>query len=217
MIVDVNAASLEEMVYKRLEEEILSAAVKEGEALTEKSICERLSVSRTPVRSALHRLAEDGLVSIIPNKGAVVIGVNRNTLIDIYTVRKTLEGLAVTLAAKKLTEENFSELLEAIELSEFYIKKGNTEELKRLDSKFHSIIYGATENSELERILKELHKKVRAYRKLSLSAPGRFEETLKEHREIYEALAARDEKKASSLAVIHVSNALENILENHKK
>ena len=84
MIVDGNAKSLEERVYLTLEEEILSGKLKRGDTLTEISLSNRLGVSRTPLRGALHRLAEEGLVEIIPNRGASVVGVGREELIDIY-------------------------------------------------------------------------------------------------------------------------------------
>ena len=99
MILEDRSPSLEEMVYTRLEEEILTGALAGGEALTEQALSSRLGVSRTPVRGALHRLAEDGLVKISPNKGAVVVGINADDLIDIYHIRMRLEGLASASAA----------------------------------------------------------------------------------------------------------------------
>ena len=83
MIVDEKSFSLEEKAFLTLQEEILSGVLKKGEALTENTLSERLGVSRTPIRGALHRLAEDGLVKIVPNRGAVVIGIDRQDLIDI--------------------------------------------------------------------------------------------------------------------------------------
>lgn len=212
MILEGKSPSLEEMVYAQLEDEILSGAFSSGESLTEKSLSERLGVSRTPVRGALHRLAEDGLVEISPNRGAVVVGINADDLVDIYSIRMRLEGLASSLAAKRISEEELKALSDSVELAEFYIQRKDTEHLKELDTAFHSIIYKASGNRLLSKTLSELHKKIRAYRKLSMATPGRLEKTALEHREIYKAIADGDSEKADKLTSLHIERALENIL-----
>ena len=105
MIINRDTASLEAKVYTELEEAILADELKKGEALTELGISEKLGVSRTPVRGALHRLAEEGLIEIAPNRGAVVVGVTKEDLIDVYRIRMRLEGLASAMAAEKMTPE----------------------------------------------------------------------------------------------------------------
>lgn len=212
MIVDVKSPSLEEMVYSRLEEEILSGELQCGMALGEIALSKRLGVSRTPVRSAIHRLAEEGLVEVVPNKGATVIGINTADLIDIYRIRKRLEGLASSLAAERITDEELEKLTEAIELAEFYIKKNDTEHIKELDTVFHSIIYKASGSRFLSRTLSELHRKIKSYRKRSLSVPGRLEKSEEEHREILEAINAGDSERADKLTSLHVQRSLENML-----
>ncbi len=212
MIVDVKSPSLEEMVYSRLEEEILSGELKCGTALGEIALSKRLGVSRTPVRSAIHRLAEEGLVEVIPNKGATVIGINTADLIDIYRIRKRLEGLASSLAAERITKDELDKLTEAVELAEFYIKKNDTEHIKELDTVFHSIIYKASGSRFLSHTLSELHRKIKSYRKRSLSVPGRLERSETEHREILEAIKAGDSEMADKLTSLHVQRALENML-----
>ncbi len=212
MIISEKSKSLEEQVYSRLEEEILCGLHKKGESLTEISLSERLGVSRTPVRSALHRLADDGLVEIIPNKGAVVIGITINDLIDTYRIRMRLEGLASSMAAGKLTEEDKKALEESVELAEFYMKKQDAEHLKELDTDFHSTIFRASGNRMLYRILSELHRNIRTYRKLSLTVPGRLEKTMNEHREILNALIEGDAEKADMLTSLHIERAMKNMI-----
>ena len=212
MIVDLKSPSLEEMVYSRLEEEILSGELSSGCALGEIALAKRLGVSRTPIRSAIHRLAEEGLVEVVPNKGATVIGINTADLIDIYRIRKRLEGLASSLAAERITDEELDKLTEAVELAEFYIKKNDTEHIKELDTVFHSIIYKASGSRFLSRTLSELHRKIKSYRKRSLSVPGRLEKSEEEHREILEAIRARNAEMADKLTSLHVQRALDNML-----
>mgnify|MGYP003308981238 CR=1 FL=1 len=212
MIIDKYSPSLEEQVYERLSDDILSAKYSPGAALTELSLTRELGVSRTPVRTALHRLAEEGLVSITPNKGAVVIGVTREDLISTYEIRTRLEGLASRLAAENITDGELTELREALELQEFYISRRDTEHLRELDTKFHYLIYKASGNRPLLKILGELHKNIKMYRKRSLSVPGRLEQSVAEHREIFEAIAKRNANLADELTSRHIRCALENIL-----
>jgi DNA-binding GntR family transcriptional regulator len=212
MIVDTRSASLEEKVYFTLEEEILSGELEKGEALTEQALSLRLGVSRTPVRGALHRLAEDGLVKISANKGAVVLGIDKDDLVDIYNVRKRLEGLASLSAAENITKEELKELRDSVELSEFYIAKADTEHVKELDTAFHQMIYKASGNRQLEKILTELHKKIKTYRKLSLTVSGRLERSLEEHREILDAIEKGNAQLADELTSRHIERALENVI-----
>ena len=217
MIIGDEVFSLEEMVYKKLEDEILSGIHTRGKPLTEMSLTRRLGVSRTPVRGALHRLSEDGLVELIPNKGAVVVGVNTQDLVDIYNIRMRLEGLASKCSAARISDEQLKRLKESVELSEFYINKEDADKLKELDTQFHTIIYNCSGNHLLSKILTELHRKTKAYRRLSLSVPGRLVSSIEEHREIYEAIAEKDGERAESLTALHVQNALNNMLMTMKE
>ena len=212
MIISGRAKSLEEMTYEQLETDILDGFYKKGDALTELSLSARLGVSRTPVRSALHRLAEEGLVEITPNRGAVVVGVTEDDLADTYRIRMRLEGLASSMAARRITDEELRALNESVELSEYYIGKCDTEHLKELDTEFHSIIFGASGNRMLSRILSELHKNIKSYRKLSLTVPGRLEHSVREHKEILEAIKNGDGELAERLTSLHVERAMNNMI-----
>ena len=212
MIIDNRTASLEEQVTATLESEILTGTLASGTALTEQSLSKRLGVSRTPIRAALHTLAEEGLIDLVPNRGAVVVGVTREDLIDIYKIRMRLEGLASALAAERISREDLATLRESVELAEFYISKNDTEHLKELDTQFHAIIYRASGNRMLNKTLSELHRNIISYRKMSLSVPGRLERSVGEHREILKAIEAGDAERADSLTCAHVAAALENML-----
>ena len=212
MIIDNRTASLEEQVTSTLEAEILTGKLAAGTALTEQSLSIRLGVSRTPIRAALHTLAEEGLINLVPNRGAVVVGVTREDLIDIYKIRMRLEGLASALASERISREDLATLRESVELAEFYISKNDTEHLKELDTQFHAIIYRASGNRMLNKTLSELHRNIISYRKMSLAVPGRLERSVGEHREILKAIEAGDAERADSLTCAHVAAALENML-----
>ena len=211
ILYEEKSPSLESMAFSRLEEEILAGKLTRGTALTEKVLTERLGVSRTPVRGALRRLSEEGLVEILPNRGAIVVGINIDDLLDIYQIRMRLEGLASAHCAERIKEDELESLKNSVELAEFYIQKKDIENLKELDTAFHSIIYKSSGNRLLSKTLSELHNKIKTYRKLSLNSSDRLELSVAEHREIYLAIKNRDPKLADELTSLHISRALENI------
>ena len=217
MIIDEKTRSLEDHVYERLEEDILTGIYKRGEPLTEVTISNRFNISRTPVRAAIHRLAEEGLVKLSPNKGAVVTGISRDDIIDIYKIRMRLDGLAAAMAAEKMSDEDIEKLRESVELSEFYSNRNDAEHQKELDTAFHALIYTATGSRMLSGILSELHKKAKLYRKISLGVESRAEKSIREHREILEAIERRDSTAAERLTQTHVKKALSGILSGLNK
>ncbi len=214
MIVDKGSFSLEERVFSELEEDILSGKLTAGTRLKEQELSERLGVSRTPIRGALQRLADEGLVEIVANRSAVVVGVSEEDLEDTYRIRMRLEGLASRLCTMRICEEDKRELITSVELSEFYIKKNDAEHLKELDTTFHRIIYRASGNRLLCKILSELHRNIKAYRKRSLSDPGRVEKSVAEHREILTAILSGNAEEADRLTSLHIERAMQN-LGNH--
>ena len=136
--------SLGSRVFHMIRENILSGKYERDEELKEKSIGEELGVSRTPVREALRQLELEGLVTIIPNKGAYVVGISQKDIKDIYEIRSRLEGLCAKWAAENITKEQLDELEENIFLSDFHAAKGNAEQMVELDNKFHEILYTAS-------------------------------------------------------------------------
>ena len=212
MIIDSNNQSLEMQVFTYIEDGILSGKYKSGQQLTELGLTKEIGVSRTPIRSALHRLSEEGLVELTPNRRVVVLGVTKDDVVDTYKIRMRLEGLASRLCTELIDEEKMSKLCEVVELSEFYIAKQNHEKIKELDTEFHHIIYEASANRMLAKILGDLHKKIKVYRKASLSFGERVEKSIAEHREILEAIKKGDADEAERLTSLHIENAMTNVL-----
>jgi DNA-binding GntR family transcriptional regulator len=160
----------------------------------------------------MHRLAEEGLIEIVPNRGAVVIGIGDEELVDIYKIRIRLEGLASSEAAKRISEDDLKRLRDSVELSEFYIAKQDAEHLKELDSEFHNIIYKASGNRLLCKTLTELHRNIKFYRKRSLGVANRLEKSIAEHREILSAIESGDSEAADRVTSAHIEAALNNLL-----
>ena len=212
MIINENTKSLEERVFLTLEEAILTGEYKRGESLTEMSLSKKLEVSRTPIRSALHRLSEEGLVEIKPNRGAIVVGVSDDDLVDTYKIRMRLEGLASSMAAERMDDDAKARLEEIVELSEFYLAKGDVDKLKELDTDFHLVIYQASGNRTLSKILTELHRNIRSYRRIALTVPGRLERSIKEHRDILDAIKSGSADHAEKLTSLHIERAMKNMI-----
>lgn len=205
--------SLRGRVFNRIREEILSGKYHQNEELKETSIGNELGVSRTPVREALRQLELEGLVNIIPNKGAYVTGITTKDIQDIYMIRSYLEGLCVRWACIYITKEQLEELEEIIYLSEFHAKKEHHDQLLELDNRFHEILYEASNSKILNHVLSDFHHYVQRVRKVTLSSNSRAINSNAEHLAIVEALKQKDQDKAEMLAHEHMMNTIKNISE----
>lgn len=198
--------SLADQVFEHIEKDILSGKYARGEIITESKLSAELGVSRTPIREALRRLSQEHLIEE-SGKGSVVIGISEKDLDDIFLIRKQLEAIAAKMAAKNHTDEQLLELKETLELQEFYVSKNDTEHIKHMDNKFHRILYKLTGSTVFYDTLVPLHKKIQKYRRASLQSGSRAESSVLEHRNIYEAVAARDEDLAFKTVMEHIENA----------
>ena len=212
MRVEYKTVSLADQVFERLEAEILSGKYQRGEVVTELQLCAELGVSRTPVREALRRLSQEHLIEESP-RGTVVLGVVRKDFEDMCAIRLRIEGLAVRGFIDNLTDDSLRELREAVEFQEFYLNKSDPDHIKAMDSRFHELIYQNCGSAILCDTLSPLHKKVQKFRRLSIEQAGRAETSVKEHRAIYEAIAAKDADLAERLMNEHVGNAMQTIIE----
>jgi DNA-binding GntR family transcriptional regulator len=204
--------SLRTKIYNRLKNAILDGVYKPGESLIEMKLAKELGVSRTPIREAIRQLELEGLVTSIPNKGVIVEGVTPQDVEDIYTIRKMIEGLAARWAAEKISDEQLKELKDTLDLMEFFTQKGNVEKLSELDSRFHDIIFRASNSRPLESVLTSFYHFIQRARLVSVKARGRAAYSLKEHRSIYEALEAHDPDAAEKAIINHVGSARANLL-----
>lgn len=204
--------SLRGRVYNKIREDILIGNYEENEELREVAIGEEMGVSRTPVREALRQLELEGLVQIIPNKGAYVTGITAKDVKDIYMIRSKLEGLCALWATEHITPEQMEELEENIYLSKFHLEKGHSDQNTELDNRFHEILYKACDSKMLEHQLHAFHDYVLRVRKHTLSHYQRSSESVKEHEAIFLAIKNKQGEEAERLANQHVINAFKNIV-----
>ncbi|MDI6631653.1 MAG: GntR family transcriptional regulator [Bacillota bacterium] len=212
-----NYKPLREVVFESLREAIINGVLKPGERLMEVQLAEELGVSRTPVREAIRKLELEGLVVMLPRRGAYVAGISVKDMADVFEVRAALEALAAGLAAERITEEEMEELerslVEILEVSD-------TQDLDTIvayDTRFHDIIYRASRNTWLIQIISNLQDQLQRFRMTTLSRPGRMREAVEEHKKIVEAISERNSELAAQLAREHIENAESSLLSGLKE
>ncbi len=200
---------LRDVVFETLRDAIITQVLKPGERLMEIQLADEMGVSRTPVREAIRKLELEGLVVMVPRKGAYVAGVSMKDIHEVYEVRSALEMLAVTLAAERITEEELDALERQVlrESEEEKADDGDLDSIIYIDSSFHDIIYQAAHNQRLVQFINILQEQLQRFRAASLSKPGRSKTALEEHKKIVEALSERNGDLASKLARDHIENA----------
>ena len=203
--------SLRGQVFDKIRSDILNGKYKRGEELVESSIGKELGISRTPVREAIRQLELEGLVQLVPNKGAFVTGISEKDVRDIYLIRARLEGLAARMAAKNITPELLDAMEETVVLSEYHAKKEHYEQVCEMDSKFHKLLYKASGSRILEHTLTDFHQYVQRVRMASIMKKRRMEKSNDEHDAILTAIREHDEEKAELVATRHISNTVENL------
>jgi DNA-binding GntR family transcriptional regulator len=206
--------SLRGRVFHTLSDDILNGKYDDYEELREVAISEELNVSRTPVREAFRQLELEGLIQIVPNKGAYVTGITEKDVKDIYMIRSLLEGLCARWATYNITQDQMEEMEENVYLAEFHAAKGHLDQLAVLDNRFHEILYEACDSKMLEHQLKDFHQYVLRVRRKTLSNVNRGPKSNEEHKQIMEAIKAKDADLAEQLANRHMINAYENMVRN---
>ncbi len=205
--------SLRGNVFRSIRDGILNGKYKEHEELREVALGKELGVSRTPVREALRQLELEGLVTIIPNKGAYVTGITAKDMNDIYEMRCMLEGLCAKWATEHITKEQLDELDEIIFLSEFHMRResGTTEQVAELDGRFHKVLYEASQSRMLGHVLTDFHKYSLMARRALMSSEERARKSIREHKQILRAIRDKDADLAEQLASEHVYHVLQNL------
>ncbi|MDD3218621.1 MAG: GntR family transcriptional regulator [Lachnospiraceae bacterium] len=211
--------SLRGQVFNKIRSDILSGRYAQGEELKEATLGEEIGVSRTPVREALRQLELEGLVEIVPNKGAHVTGISHEDVRDIYQMRSYLEGLAARWAAERISDEDINEMEEVILLAEFSLKKASKQDqMVRFDNEFHQIMYRAAGSRMMEHVLRDFHRYVQLARITSMKDLDRATKSVEEHKAILEAIKNRDGDLAEKLANEHILHVIENLaLEDSSK
>ncbi|TWT27187.1 GntR family transcriptional regulator [Planomicrobium sp. CPCC 101110] len=199
-------------VYDYLYNAIRTGDIKPGQTLTERGLAEKLGVSRTPIREAIRRLEEQGLVTHVPHKGVKVITLSAEKVAQLYEVRELLEGLAARKLAQVHTPEMIAELNGFIERAEKAAFADNVKEMADINSGFHIALARLSKNVYLEVIMNMLQTQIALVMSTSLSHTGRPLKNIEEHKMIISAIQSKDGDYAENTAKFHVRKSKENAL-----
>ena len=205
---------LRDVVFNTLRQAILTGELKPGERLMEIHLADRLGVSRTPIREAIRKLELEGLVVMIPRKGAQVAKITEKNLKDVLEVRRALDTLAVRLACKRMDNTYKKQLREACDEFAKVVKCSNTKDITEADVRFHDIINQSTGNDRLIQLVNNLAEQMYRYRLEYIKDAAYHNRLINEHEEIYNAILERDEERAAKAVVVHIDNQEASILEH---
>ena len=205
---------LRDVVFNTLRQAILKGELEPGERLMEIQLAERLGVSRTPIREAIRELELEGLVLMIPRKGAEVAEISEKSLREVLEVRRSLEELAIELACQRITPEELTALEEAENRFARAVEDGEVMAIAESDENYHELIYQATANDRLVQILNNLREQMYRYRLEYIKDEDRRQILVVEHEHILRAVRRRDIADAKSAVREHIDNQQLTITKN---
>ncbi|MBL7177526.1 MAG: GntR family transcriptional regulator [Desulfobacteraceae bacterium] len=203
----INLKTLHQDIAHQIREMIINGEMINGQKIDERLLCESMGVSRTPVREAIRILSSEGLIKLVPHKGAFLSELSRKEINEMFEVMSTLEGMCARLATKKMKEKDFQKIEKLHqELEQHYQNKDQKSYIKS-NNKYHIFLQVLSGNGVLHDVINGLRNKILWYRFRSLNDPNRFSQSIKEHREILEAFRHRNDRKAEALLKLHLKKA----------
>lgn len=203
---------LRDVVFNTLRRAILRGELKPGERLMEIQLANKLGVSRTPIREAIRKLELEGLVLMIPRKGAEVAEITEKNLRDVLEVRCALEELAVQLACDRIDKSGVKELRAAAGRFRDMLGSDDITQIAEADEAFHDVIFKATDNGRLIQLLNNLREQMYRYRIEYLKKKECYPQLLEEHETIIEAIEAHDKDKATLITGQHINNQVDTVV-----
>ena len=197
---------LRDVVFNTLRQAILKGELAPGERLMEIQLAEKLGVSRTPIREAIRKLELEGLVLMIPRKGAEVARISEKSLWDVLEVRRSLEELAIELACQRMSDDDMAELEQVQGNFRNAIQRGEAMNIARTDEQYHDVIYHGTGNDKLVQMLNNLREQMYRYRLEYIKDEDKRQVLLVEHEYILNALKNRNIAEAKKAAREHIDN-----------
>lgn len=208
---------LRDIVFRNLRTAILRGDFQPGERLMENQLADRMGVSRTPIREAIRKLELEGLVVMVPRKGAEVADITEKDINDVLEVRATLEGLAIKLACANMDAEDIEKLANANQAFIDAVNEKKLEEIVVRDIAFHDIIFEASGNEKLIQIINNLREQIYRYRIEYIYNIADHNQLVSEHLQIVDALRKKASKHAVDLAIAHIQTQKKSVIEYTKK
>ncbi len=200
-------ATIAEKAYSAIRERVLSGEYPAGSRLREEELAEAVGVSRTPVREALRRLDAEGVVEFVPNRGAQVAVWSRQDLEEIFSLRALLEGYGARLAASKMEPAELEELAALADQMETIARRGiegHYDQMALLNGRFHRLVVEAARNRRLATLVGSIVELPLQQRTLRRYSDEDLTRSMRQHRELIDALAAGDTKWAEAVMQAHV-------------
>ena len=197
---------LRDVVFNTLRQAILKGELEPGERLMEIQLAERLGVSRTPIREAIRKLELEGLVLMIPRKGAEVAKISARSLRNVLEVRRALEELAIELACQRMSEEDIDNLQKAQDDFKAAISEGDAMKIAETDEHYHDVIYEGTQNAKLIQMLNNLREQMYRYRLEYIKDEDKRKILILEHERILKAVRERKVADAKEAMREHIDN-----------
>ncbi len=208
---------LRDVVFENLREAIVEGKLKPGQRLMEVQLAEQLGVSRTPVREAIRKLELEGLVVMLPRKGAYVADMSLKDIIDVLEIRASLEGLAASLAAERISDEDIKKLESIVDEFKDSVNESDVEYLLKKDVEFHECIFEAANNKKLHQVINSLWEQVYRFRFTYVSDYDSTVKIIEEHKMILDAIKTGDSKLAKKYAMEHIQKAENFMIETTSK
>ena len=197
---------LRDVVFNTLRQAILTGELKPGERLMEIHLADRLGVSRTPIREAIRKLELEGLVTMIPRRGAEVAQITEKSMKDVLEVLRALDALCAELACDRITDEELENLRLACDAFETAVKTKDAKKIAQADVALHDIIVRATGNQRLIQLVNNLSEQMYRYRFEYIKDSSQHQNLIDEHRIIYQSIVCKDKKTAADAARTHIDN-----------
>ena len=208
---------LRDVVFKTLRQAILTGELKPGERLMQLQLANKLGVSRTPIREAIRQLELDGLVIMVPRKGAQVAHITEKSMSDVMEVRLALDELTASLACARISDEDKEMLVKACHDFEDAVGSADLRKIASADVEFHDIILKAANNLRLSQIVNNLAEQMYRYRFEYIKDSTRWSCLIAEHRMITDAILKGDSELAVNAIHVHIKNQENSILRTIRK
>lgn len=206
-------SDLNNWAYRIIKNQILDSEVKAGEQLRVESLAEKMGISRTPIREALLRLVNEGLVKAESRVGYFVRGMTKRDLVDLFELREILESYAAEKAATLLRDDELEYLQQLHKKSIQAVKQSKLSKFVELEIKLHNLIIEKSDNRRLSEVLESLKDLTYRERVLSVKSMDNLKASLKEHSDVVEALKRKNGKLAGQKMKKHIQSVKSRLLE----
>jgi DNA-binding GntR family transcriptional regulator len=211
-VIEISRVALHDQVVARIRTMLVEGRIPPGTKLNERTLCEQLRVSRTPLREAIKLLAAEGLIDLLPNRGAVSVKLTEADVLNTFEVLAELEGMAGELAAKRITDAQLSELRAKHYEMLACFARHDLSGYYRLNAQIHTLINEAAGNPVLASTYRSINARVQSLRFRTNQDEAKWKRAVKEHETMLEALSAHDAAVMRAVLVQHLQHKRDTVL-----